>query len=288
METAVYQRIGRQIRTAREGVHLSQEELAQRLGYRSPTAVSYFESGLRKVSVYDLQRIADILGRPLSFFLGDAASPEETSLVRLRAQSVEPSARQTVDAFVAFVMRRGGTSPACLPTQARGDPESAANYILTLAGVVKPPVPVYQVAEQLHIPVFEWDFPDEISGAFVYLQETAAIAINQDHPGTRQRFTVGHELGHFVFSADQGLFVDLLSREGMPALEESSDPREERNANWFAADLLMPAKWVRRDVREHGVNLALLSQQYDVSEQALWFRIQALHLADEGHIGRSG
>jgi Zn-dependent peptidase ImmA (M78 family)/transcriptional regulator with XRE-family HTH domain len=284
METAVYQGIGRRIRFARESLGLSQEELAQRLGFRSPTAISYFETGLRKVGIYDLQRIAEILGRPLNYFLEGASVSEETPLVKLRAQAVEPAARQTLDEFVVFAERHGLATSGHLPVHVRESPRAAAEYALTQAGVTKPPVSASRVALALGVPVFEWDFPDEISGAFVCHADTVAIAVNRMHPGTRQRFTIAHELGHWMFARDQGLFVDLLSRELMPMLDPQSDQAEadegqqEMKANWFAADLLMPAQWIHTDVHAHGPNLGFLSRRYDVSQQAMWYRLLSLKL----------
>lgn len=283
MESTVYQRIGQRIRLARESARMSQEDLAQRLGYRSPTAISYFETRLRKVSIYDLQRIAEILSRPLDYFVGELAAPVETPLVQLRALAVEPSARQTLDTFVQFVATQTRAQLVEIPARERRSPEEAATYVLRQVQITRPPVPALQVAGGLGIPVFEWDFPDEISGAFVCHEGAAAIAVNQSHPGHRQRFTIAHELGHFVLAAERGLFVDLLSREHMPSLgptdgHEEEERRLEMAANWFASDLLMPAEWIRRDVREHGTNLAYLSRRYDVSQQALWYRLLSLRL----------
>ncbi len=59
------------------------------------------------------------------------------------------------------------------------------------------------------------------------------IIIDSTHPRTRQRFTIMHELGHYVL----GHLGDVpLSRS-----ERECRPEEEIAADRFAADMLMPA-----------------------------------------------
>lgn len=69
-ESNKYELIGKRIREAREAAKLSQRELAEKLGYESATAISYIESGERKVSVVDLEKIATILDKDIRHFLG--------------------------------------------------------------------------------------------------------------------------------------------------------------------------------------------------------------------------
>jgi len=83
-----YEFIGKNIRTAREAAGLSQRRLAEKLGYESSTTVSYIESGERKVSIVDLEKIARSLDRPISYFIGDVGEqPIPSVRVALRAES---------------------------------------------------------------------------------------------------------------------------------------------------------------------------------------------------------
>jgi len=65
-----YRVIGQRIREAREAAGLSQKDLAQKLDYESPTAISYIESGDRKVSVVDLEKLSRLLDKDVRYFLG--------------------------------------------------------------------------------------------------------------------------------------------------------------------------------------------------------------------------
>lgn len=81
-----YTFIGQRIREARETAHLSQRELAEKLGYESATAISYIESGERKVSVVDLEQIATILDKDIRYFVG-REDQQPNVRVALRAET---------------------------------------------------------------------------------------------------------------------------------------------------------------------------------------------------------
>jgi len=81
-----YQFIGKKIREARELGGLSQKDIAEKLGYESATAVSYIESGERKVSVVDLEKIAALLDKDIRYFIG-LETEQPNVRVALRAES---------------------------------------------------------------------------------------------------------------------------------------------------------------------------------------------------------
>ena len=64
------------------------------------------------------------------------------------------------------------------------------------------------------------------------------------HPYVQQRFTIAHELGHHLLEHRDRFYVDLSAnpQDGDPPEYQS---RHERDANEFAADVLMPAALLR-------------------------------------------
>jgi Zn-dependent peptidase ImmA (M78 family) len=80
---------------------------------------------------------------------------------------------------------------------------------------------------------------------------------------------VAHELGHAVLGHDAIYHLDWDEHAG-------NDPHyrylDEREANSFAAALLMDARWIRKDVGEGLRNPRALAQRYQVSEAAMGFR----------------
>lgn len=278
MENSIYKTLGNRIRAARESVGLSQEQLARQMGYTSPATVSHFESGARKISIADLHKLSSALGVPLEYFL---IENEDTQMqrFRLRAEAIRPSERETVASFLAFAAQNG-REPQRLPQSVRtAGAGEAALYVLQHLTIQKPPVSPFEIADQLNIPVFQWDFPSELSGIFVLDNKKACIGVNQHHPYVRQRFTVAHELGHFVFHDAKDLFVDFLDMDVVVTTMDDEDRSLEMKANWFAADLLMPRQWMYDDFERYGEkNLHMVAQKYEVSEQALWVRWVSLKL----------
>jgi len=67
-DKSVYKEIGERIRQAREAEGMSQETLGERIGY-TKFAVSKWEAGTRPVSIDALKRIAEVLHRPISYFV---------------------------------------------------------------------------------------------------------------------------------------------------------------------------------------------------------------------------
>ncbi|MBM4445813.1 MAG: helix-turn-helix transcriptional regulator [Chloroflexi bacterium] len=68
--------IGMRIQQTRKELGLTQEELAARLGC-TQAALSNYELGKRRLYLASLEQIAEILGKPLSYFLESLASPGE-------------------------------------------------------------------------------------------------------------------------------------------------------------------------------------------------------------------
>lgn len=87
-EAEKYRSIGARIKQAREAETLTQSEVALSLGYKSPTAISLIESGERRIQINDLEKLAKLLHRSVSYFIqGDEMSLAKPSVkIALRAE----------------------------------------------------------------------------------------------------------------------------------------------------------------------------------------------------------
>jgi Zn-dependent peptidase ImmA (M78 family) len=101
------------------------------------------------------------------------------------------------------------------------------------------------------------------------------IRINRHDAPVRQRFTVAHEISHYLLHREQigsGIRDDVLYRSAL------SDARE-AEANRLAADILMPESAVRaarerlRGMQDDEAVLEL-AQQFGVSEAAMKIRLK--------------
>jgi Zn-dependent peptidase ImmA (M78 family) len=141
-----------------------------------------------------------------------------------------------------------------------------------------PPVNVVQIAESLGFEVCDYDFPESTSAVLVIDGDIRAIGVNRTAAPVRKRFSIAHELGHFLLG--HGDFAD--SRQTFEdGSYNYSDPqnRQESEANEFAAELLMPESFLKRDLQDAPLDVPRLAKLYQVSEQAMWIQLFSLDLA---------
>jgi Zn-dependent peptidase ImmA (M78 family) len=139
------------------------------------------------------------------------------------------------------------------------------------------PVDVYGIAEALGIDCRDETLDGNASGKIEkhWFFDTYTIAVNKAHPITRRRFTVAHEIGHFVLHRDQigdGIEDDAMYRSGQSS-------RVEREANAFAASILMPAPLVVFAFEQDGLTSSTsLAKRFVVSSEVAAIRMRELRL----------
>lgn len=109
--------------------------------------------------------------------------------------------------------------------------------------------------------------------------EKYKIVINRDKPKVRQIFSMAHEYAHYQ--------LHRPAIEKMPHGERILHRSEERNpierqANRFAADILMPEDAFHQVVRAHGGNIAEVAKVFQVSQIAVRYRAKSLGIAGHG------
>lgn len=147
------------------------------------------------------------------------------------------------------------------------------------------PIDVRALAKKLGVRVIFQDLDDDISGLLVIKNDRPTIGVNDAHHPNRQKFTIAHELGHYVLHRDiDDLFIDsklIYYRD-----KSSSDGVQQREieANSFAAEVLMPATLIRKYLKEKEPDLSneftmqRMASAFNVSEQALTIRLTRLSL----------
>jgi Zn-dependent peptidase ImmA (M78 family) len=158
-----------------------------------------------------------------------------------------------------------------------------AQRLLEEQGITEAPVDVEALAHAQGVVLRFEELEDKISGILVRKGERVYAAINKLHHPNRQRFTIAHELGHFLLHQNTPtVFVDdalVYFREDDTS--SASDARE-IEANVFAAAVLMPKGFLERDIKGRFMDafddsaLRFLVQKYKVSQQALLIRLTKL------------
>lgn len=132
------------------------------------------------------------------------------------------------------------------------------------------PVLVLKIATDLGIPVFRWPCTSEIAGKIVKTKEGKyEIYVRADDPHYRQRFTIAHEIAHFLLHKDiigDGIRDNALYRSGL-------SNELEIEANKLAADILMPWHIINEAMDQGNNTIPLLAKFLDVSESAMSVRL---------------
>jgi hypothetical protein len=102
------------------------------------------------------------------------------------------------------------------------------------------PLPVESIAEDL-LGLDVQRVPMVCSG--MLLPSERRILVNSDEAPVRQRFTIAHELGHWICQCLEGSVEPVYCRAADVMSETAR--LAEREANVFAAELLMPEEQVR-------------------------------------------
>lgn len=162
-----------------------------------------------------------------------------------------------------------------------------AQMILDRLGIEEVPIPIVAIMKSLNFQVVAGELRDEISGIIGIDDDLAknfksskVIAINNKDNVGHQRFTMAHELAHYLFDFD--VSNQIIYYNTYNTFEDENE--EERRANYFAANLLMPEKKFKKEFdnvvikNNLYVTVEKLSQIFQVSGEAVRRRISELSL----------
>ncbi|HWY18463.1 MAG TPA: ImmA/IrrE family metallo-endopeptidase [Solirubrobacteraceae bacterium] len=165
------------------------------------------------------------------------------------------------------VVPRRGLSPA----EAKLIAERQATILLAHAGIEKPAVPEDIVTELPFLAVTHRPgFPT--SGMATQTDSGWVIVLRTEEAKVRQRFSLIHEFKHILDDP----FIEWLypTRSGY-----SPEDRAERICDYFAACMLMPRMWIKRDWAGGGIqDIDRLARRYQVSRVAMAVRLSELRL----------
>jgi Zn-dependent peptidase ImmA (M78 family) len=160
-----------------------------------------------------------------------------------------------------------------------GSPTGLVTKILQVEKDMPIPVPIEELARQLDIERIARLETEGFEGGLLADENRAAgiILVNDAARDGRRRFTIGHELGHFLMlthkPVEPGNF--LCSREDMRRWSSDKNDRYARmevEANQFSALILMPPPALRKFIQherdpdlQHVIDLA---KHFNVSKEA--------------------
>jgi Zn-dependent peptidase ImmA (M78 family)/transcriptional regulator with XRE-family HTH domain len=271
MEAVTQQELGERIADARRSKGWTQGQLAERVGL-TQTAVSRIETGTRAVGSLELAELAELLGvsvldllcagqRPILAIaarLGHFRDPGAVDRALKRAGTLS-----RLDELLDSVLGAAALDPT--PPQLGGVGRGpAVEQGRRLAGRVRRALglgdgPVLRfpelLEERFRLDVDLSPLPEGVDGLCVSMGDHTLILVGSGKPSSRQRFTLAHELAHYLVDDLDPLYVD---ERGVRTRSVA-----EMRANAFAAHLLMPEPGVRTaiegtaDDAERAVRVAL-------------------------------
>jgi Zn-dependent peptidase ImmA (M78 family)/transcriptional regulator with XRE-family HTH domain len=292
MKAVSQDELGRRIADARHGKGLTQEELAARVGL-TQTAVSRIETGARAVGSLELAELAEALGVSVLDLLRAGQRPMlaiAARLGRFRDPGAVDRALKRAEALIGLdelldsVLGAGPPEPA--PPRLGGAGRGpAVEQGRRLADQVRkalrlgdgPLGPLPEVLEErLRLDVDFSPLPEAVDGLCVSVGDRALVLVGSSKPSSRQRFTLAHELAHYLVDDLDPLYVDERGVRSRSVAE--------MRANAFAAHLLMPEPGVRATIQgrtddaERAVRVALA---FGTSVSAAAYQLGNLGLLQE-------
>lgn len=143
------------------------------------------------------------------------------------------------------------------------------------------PIKIGKLANELNVSVKVSAMDMSISGQIKLEGNQCVIRVNRYEARERQRFTIAHELAHFLLHRDyivhaqhKGITDNVLYRSGMPE-------KIEFEANQLAAEIIMPMNLIDKRLKELGGVISeyvieRLARDFQVSKAAMEIRLSNL------------
>lgn len=161
-----------------------------------------------------------------------------------------------------------------------GSPGGIAKRIFEIEPDLPIPVPVEELCQQLDIISIGELETEGFEAALITdeVKSSGAILVAKGRSRRRRRYSIGHELGHFLIPTHHPPKGEplLCSAEHMRSHDPQDRDRRRRmeaEANRFAALLLMPPSILREELRKirqpNVTDIVRLSDLFDVSKEAM-------------------
>lgn len=295
--------LGQRLQAARDSIHFTQQDVAQKLGIARTTLVA-IENGTRLPKPDELHQLALVYHRSIHNLLRQQV-PVERLIVQFRASRRVGSKldQETADKIGEFErlcedyveLERKQQYPLPLsqapvysidemrPDRSGEDVAAAERNRLGLGDA--PILNLRELLENEGVRIFLLKLPSRVGGFFGYTEQLGpCMAINAQHPPERRQWSLAHEYAHFLTKRHE---VDLTTSVYSPY---EHVPKNERFAEAFARAFLMPAASVSRRFhemrRDRGkflpADLCLLASYFRVSIEAMARRLEDLQLIRGG------
>lgn len=290
--------VGERLRIARETKGFTQAGAAEKIEFARTTLVA-IEKGQRRVKIDELQKLAQCYETSVNALLRRESvhvdlvprfrklqkSTEDAS--SSAAQLLTDLAKAEIELENLLGIKRSHNYPPerpLLPGNVKAQAEADALELRQWLGLGNSPVrDIISVLElDLGIRIYIRNLDQRVSGLFAYDERLGAcMLLNANHPLERRALTAVHETGHFISTR---MMPDVLH------INEQVTSREERYANAFSHNFLMPARAVMQKFEQVTAgsstltrrHIIIIAYSFGVSREAMVMRLEELGLARTG------
>ena len=260
---------------------------------------SDIENGKRNVALDDLYQFCEFFKRPIDYFLKEKLLKESGFKVLFRKNEGDRELAEVITEFENLCEKMCELEEIMeneIKPPISEDYKYKKNKLLLwgkhYASLERKKLdlgqaPIRNLAQMLEekcgLKIFYLPIPEErrVFGIFTFDENIGGcILINANSTAGNQLFSLAHEYGHFVFHKD---------RLGIISFQKEEDTSDERLANYFASNFLMPDEAVndmfnvriknRKDITAE--DIIYLADYFGVSFQAMVFKLNNLKLVND-------
>jgi len=282
------------IRTIRQGLGFSQEELAQKAGFGSAQVISQIEKGERDIKAYELVKLSKVLHTDLYGFFTEEMNPILKMLWRNKIDENIQNLREKE--FLNRCHEYHGLEELCdfrtPPRLPQCEVDSTSLNFSTAQSIAqqcggqlnlgsRPAASLERLLENAYgVKIWYMDLGQKGSAACVLGPFGPGILMNKSEAPWRRNYNFAHELFHLI--TWKSLPPELLTSD------EKIWERVEQIAEVFASNLLLPADPVLSAFHEKvadgkikHIDLVGIAREFDVSTSALLYRLLNLGQLDK-------
>jgi Zn-dependent peptidase ImmA (M78 family)/transcriptional regulator with XRE-family HTH domain len=263
-------RIAGQLKHLRLRKGRSLQQVADAVGVSKPH-IWEIESGRSNASLELVGKLARYFEVSAGTLLGEPPGTPESLVFGREFNSASDEIKQQIIEMTERLLDDAGLR---MKLADRGSPETLANTIIEHYGSAIPiPIPVQNIAEAVGISEINSIAAADFEGLLITdsAKTKGTIVYNAKSSLERRRFTIAHEIGHFLLPFHDSRAQCAKNDLG---IIRSADERRawEAEANRFAAALLLPEKQFRADIRRLGkpeiTHIPKLAEKYRASKEA--------------------
>lgn len=164
--------------------------------------------------------------------------------------------------------------------------EEKAEKTLRETDTYRIPIAIEVLAHRLNLAIQSEALGENVAGMLMVEGDRGAIGYNSTHALVRQRFTIAHEISHYLLHIKKNrksqLFIDRHLTFRRDGYSSGGVDYQEVEANHLGAALLMPRGLVRQEIKKNDLDLddeeaiTFLAKRFHVSTAAITNRLSNL------------